>query len=241
MIHVILPAYNEEANLPDLLSAFVELTGELAEPLRVYVVDDGSADSTVRVAEGFSDRLDAQVLRHPANRGLGEALRTGFSAALTTAAPDDALVTMDSDNTHAPGYIPAMVHKLRAEDLDMVVASRYRPSAGQKGVPEFRRLLSRGGNLLYGLVLRLPGLSDYTCGYRCFRAGKLRQAMDLFGPQFITRGDFSVTGEITLRMGKVTRAFGEVPFVLHYERKAGRSKMRVLRTVLSTLRLLWRG
>lgn len=241
MIHVVLPAYNEEENLPGLLAAFAALVAHAEEPYRIYVVDDGSADGTAAAAEGFSRSLDVRVLRHGANRGLGEALRTGFSAALADAAPDDAVITMDSDNTHSPDYVPAMAEKLRRERLDMVVASRYCPAAGQTGVPSLRRVLSGGGNLLFRLVLRLPGLRDYTCGYRCFRAGKLREAMELFGDDFVTRRDFSVTGEITLRMRRVTRAFGEVPFVLHYERKHGRSKMRVLRTVFSTLRLLFRG
>ncbi len=241
MIHVVLPAYNEEANLPGLLQAFAAMVARQAEPCRIYVVDDGSTDSTARVARGFVGGLDVQVVSHQANRGLGEALRTGFCAALKAAQPDDAVITMDSDNTHSPDYIPAMVQKLREENLDMVVASRYRQAAGQQGVPGMRRFLSGGGNLLFRLALRLPGLLDYTCGYRCFRASRLREAMEMFGPEFVTRKDFSVTGEITLRMRRVTRAFGEVPFVLHYERKQGTSKMRVLRTVLSTLRLLLRG
>ena len=241
MIFVILPAYNEEKNLPLLLEQFVPLVAESAERWQILVVDDGSPDATAAAAEAWQDRLPVTVAVHPENRGLGGALLAGIAAALADAGDDDAVITMDSDNTHAPSFIPRMVHKLREERLDMVVASRYLATAGQTGVPGFRRFLSGGGNLLYRLVLRLPGLRDYTCGYRCFRAGKLRAAMARFGDRFMTRRDFSVTGEITLRMRRVTRAFGEVPFVLHYERKCGKSKMRVLRTIWSTLTLLLRG
>jgi dolichol-phosphate mannosyltransferase len=238
MIHVVLPAYNEELSLPPLLERFSSLLQNEQESYHIWVVDDGSADNTTQAAQAFADRLPLTVLHHDVNAGLGQALLTGFKAALENADENDCLITMDSDDTHSPSYIPAMVQKLRQDNLDVVVASRYQHSARQMGVPSYRRLLSNSGNLLYRLVLRLPGLRDYTCGYRCFRAGKLSQAIEVWGDKFITSKDFSVTGEITIRMTRVSRAFGEVPFVLHYEMKKGASKMHILRTVWSTLKLL---
>jgi dolichol-phosphate mannosyltransferase len=103
---VVLPAYNEEAKLRELVDRLVAAFGELPLDCEIFVVDDGSTDRTAAVAEELSRTAPIRLIRHPKNRGLGAAIRTGLTAA---AAEADLVVTMDADNTQDPALIPKML------------------------------------------------------------------------------------------------------------------------------------
>ncbi len=133
MIIVVLPAYNEEAALGPLLTNLDATFAEADLDYRVVVVNDGSADGTATVVEAFAQHMPVQLVNHPVNRGLSEALKTGFLTALDLAGPRDAVVTMDADNTHAPGLILRMV-RLISEGHDVVIASRYVEGARIRGL-----------------------------------------------------------------------------------------------------------
>ncbi|MFN3285270.1 MAG: glycosyltransferase, partial [bacterium] len=75
MVWVVLPAYNEEENLPGLLQQ-LEALGR--DDLQVVVVDDGSTDSTAALAQTWAGSLRPQLVRHPRNLGLGRAVDTGL-------------------------------------------------------------------------------------------------------------------------------------------------------------------
>jgi glycosyltransferase involved in cell wall biosynthesis len=122
--------------------------------LPVIVVDDGSADGTVRVAESAG----ARVVRQTPNQGKGAALRTGFRHALDEGA--DAVVTLDADGQHDPAEIPGLVAAFRAGRPELVIGCR------DFGVmPPLRRLANTLGSLVLRLALgvRIP---DNQSGYR---------------------------------------------------------------------------
>ena len=139
---VILPAYNEEQALPRLLAKLVPLYTEGRLAGRILVVDDGSRDHTADIAHNWGDPV--KLVSHSHNMGLGAAIRTGLTHGTRLAAPDDAIVTMDADDTHIPGLVPRMVQILR-EGYDLVIASRYQPGSRTLGVSAARRFLSWGG------------------------------------------------------------------------------------------------
>lgn len=241
MIVVVLPAYNEEQGLRSLLGTMADVARESAVETRVIVVNDGSSDRTHEVASGFADRLGVEVVDHPENRGLAEALRTGFSHALDRfagrqASPSDVVVTMDSDDTHSPWLIPRMVAVIR-EGSDVVIASRYRPGAAIRGVSTVRRLLSWGGGWVFRAIQPIPGVRDYTCGFRAYRVSLLQQAYERYGDRFITEKGFSCMADILLKLRPLEPIMTELPLVLRYDRKLGASKMRVGNTVLRSLQL----
>jgi len=240
MIAVILPAYNEAAELPTLLERFDEVQSKLDEEIRILVVDDGSTDGTAETARRQDLSVRVRVVVHPENRGLGGALLTGFQEAAPNLDPDDAIVTMDTDNTHSPDYVPILREKMGAEALDVVVASRYASGGEEVGVSLGRRILSRGASVFYRLFFRIRGISDYTCGYRMFRAGAIQRALEDYGDGFIEEQGFPATGEIILKLARETDRFGEIPFVLRYDMKHAPSKMAKVQTVLHTLKVLWR-
>lgn len=241
MIVVVLPAYNEEDALPPLLHRLHSVSvGHFGSTLSVIVVDDGSTDRTAeRAKAGAPPGLDLRLVSHAENRGLNEAVRSGLLAALEQADDDDIVVTMDADDTHAPGLISRMT-MLIEEGNDVVVASRFAPGGRVLGVPLSRRILSRGASLLFRFVYPVRGVRDYTCGYRAYRAALLKEAFTRWGRQFVSEPGFSCMVDILLKLSRLQAVITEVPLVLRYGRKPGKSKMNVRRTVAQTLSLLVR-
>jgi len=237
-IFIVLPAYDEAENLPRLL---LGIRAEMASAggYHVIVVDDGSRDGTARVAEEHAAALPLTLIRRAVNQGLGAALRDGLGAALAHADPRDIVVTMDADDTQTPALIAPMVGRIDA-GCDVVIASRYRRGARVYGVPLHRRTLSRGASWLIRLVFPTRGVRDFTCGCRAYRVAVLRRALAHHGGALITQDGFQCMVDILLRLRPLGVVFGEVPLVLRYDRKSGKSKMAVGRTTWNTLRLLAR-
>jgi len=233
---VTLPAYNEEEALPALLRRIAAAPGG---PYRTFVVDDGSQDATAARAEALRELLpELRVLRHERNRGLGAALVTGWTAALEALGDDGAVVTMDADNTHDPALIADLVRALR-EGADVAIASRFAPGGGEVGLSPLRRLLSRGACLFLAAARPAPGVRDYTCGYRAYRAGVLRRAFATYGPTgLVTAPGFACSAEVLVKLAELGARFREVPLVLRYDLRAGKSKMRILRTISGYLYIL---
>ena len=99
----IVPALNEE----DMVGRVVRDIGRHAPDFDVLVVDDGSVDNTVAVAESAG----AVVIRHPFNLGIGGAMQSGYKFALRNGY--DVAVQVDGDGQHKAEYLPQMLEKLR--------------------------------------------------------------------------------------------------------------------------------
>lgn len=237
MIHILLAAFNEELALGDVLNGISQTLADGA--FKVWLVDDGSTDGTAAVAERWGRHNPLVLIRHEKNQGLGAALHTGFSALIPALAPDDAAVTLDADNTHAPAQIPSLVQPIEDGRADLVVASRFVPGARTVGVPFYRRFLSNGAALLFQSVLPFPGLRDYTCGFRAYRGSLLTSAQKKWG-RLATENGFAAAAEIIVKVGALRPKVAEVPLTLRYDRKPSASKMRVGQTVRRNLAVLFR-
>lgn len=233
---VVLPAFNEATALPRLLRRLADACGR---EVRVLVVDDGSTDRTAEEVTALQPMLpNLRLMSHGRNRGLGAALLSGWQDALN-ALPDSGIVaTMDADDTHDPALLGPMVALIRAGD-DVAIASRFAPGGGEVGLSLPRRVLSAGARVVLSALRRIPGVRDYTCGYRAYRASLLRRALGVYGCDgLITTAGFACTAEVLLKLAGLGARCAEVPLVLHYEMKAGRSKMRIGRTLLGYAHLL---
>lgn len=239
-IHIVLPAYNEEPRLAGLFLRIAEAMTEGNLPYRVILVDDGSSDGTGAVARVWAGSIPLVVKTHEQNMGLGPTVRDGLAEAAGAAEDGDVVVTMDADDTHAPGLIVRMAQMI-SEGHDVVIASRYQPGARVVGLTSLRRLLSFGGSLLFRLLLPTPGVRDFTCGYRAYRAEVLKWAFATYGDRFVDQDGFQCMVDVLLKLRRGPWVFGEAPLVLRYDRKQGKSKMRVGRTVSDTLVVLARG
>ncbi len=249
-VHVLLPAYNEQGNIGPLLEQYVQLAKSQAQarPERKYkvlIVDDGSSDKTVETAETFKDKLDLAIEKHGQNRGLGPAVRTGLNKILEraelarTVPSQDIVVTMDADNSHPPELIPSMIDKIE-KGYDLVIASRYVEGGKELGLARHRSLLSWGCSQLLKQFFPIPGVRDYTCGYRAFKMAKLKKLADKTQGEFYKEDSFVSVNEFLLQMAKLGLRATEVPLVLRYDLKLGKSKMKVLSTVLRYFLLILR-
>jgi dolichol-phosphate mannosyltransferase len=240
MIFMVLPAYNEAAGLPVLLRSIRQVMEESRLDYKVVAVDDGSSDGTWDAITRHVAEMPLVPVRHEVNRGLAEALRSGLQVAVREAAPTDVIVTMDADNTHAPGLIMRMLTLIR-EGHDLVIGSRYVAGARVVGVPFHRRVLSGGASLLMRAVFPIKGARDYTCGFRAYRASILQAAFARYGEGLISQKGFSCMVDILLKMRRLDPIVTEVPLILRYDLKHGMSKMRAAHTIVDTLVLMARN
>lgn len=237
-ITLILPAYNEQEALPPLLAAIAEARAALPG-LSAIVVDDGSRDNTAQIVRDFNQPW-ARLVQHGVNRGLAQAMRTGFAAALAGCPEDGLVASMDADNSHQPRELALMATRIES-GLDVVIASRFQPGAQMRGIPPHRQLFSNTLSLMFQILAPIPGVRDYSCGFRLYRAAALRQAAARWGEAFITEQGFACMTEILLKLSLLPGLrFGETPMDLRYDRKPGPSKMNVAQNIRDTLALIWR-
>ena len=243
MIYVIFPAYNEEKVIRPTLLALAEAFRGRESEVHAVLVDDGSRDRTVEEAKRAiaesGNRIPLTVLQHEVNRGLGAGLRTGIYWCLDHAGDDDVIVTLDADNTHPPSMIPTLVATLD-DGHELVIASRYRAGAEVHGVPGYRRALSDVGRLVFQALYPIPGVRDYTCCFRAYHVPVLRRARLVFGEELCTARGFEAVMDLLLRLGAVGVRAHEIGFVLDYGERVGQSKMKVMKTIRSTIALLAR-
>jgi len=238
-IFIGLPAYNEEIALPRLLARVKRLIAASPEKITVVVYNDGSTDATALIAQQWQEQVPLVLLDCPRNQGLGVGLRALIEHAVATGSDDDILVVMDCDDTHDPAQL---VEMLRAMDdgADVVVASRFTRGARVQGVSPMRRVTAVAAAVLFKLVHPVRGVWDYTCGYRGYRIGALKRALDRYPGGLVTEYGFACMAEVLLKLNALNFRFAEVPLRLRYDQKPTASKMDVGRTTARLLALLMR-
>jgi glycosyltransferase involved in cell wall biosynthesis len=219
---VILPTYNEAANLPHVLSL-------LPVDVELIVVDGHSTDGTVAVARAL--RPDSTIVRQN-RRGRGNAIACGFAAAT-----GDILVTIDADGSADPGEIPLFVDALVA-GADVAHGTRFRAGGSSDGTPRTwgDRLLSRSAAAVFGTVR-----SDLCYGYtaiwaRCLPALDLAEPGAAPGTGSVGDG-FDFAAVLDARATKAHLDVVEVPSV-QQPRRWGDSNRRAWRDGAKVLRAL---
>jgi dolichol-phosphate mannosyltransferase len=232
----VIPAYNEETNLPRLL-ADLESRPALWEDGHVVIVDDGSTDATADVAAAYDGPVPVILHRQIRNQGAGRAFDRGFRIALELTGDDDFVITMESDTTSDLDAVETMLACAR-EGVDVVLASHH--GDGQLvNVSAHRRFLSRAAA---SAIRRGAGLDARTVSsfFRVYRAQALRAAYARHGERFIREPGFACKAEILVKMVRGGCSVREVPVALDWSRRDGESKMRVLPTIGGYARLMAR-
>jgi dolichol-phosphate mannosyltransferase len=221
---LVLPTYNEAGNLERFVKA---VRAVLPASAQILIVDDNSPDGTGKIADRLAaEEPNTTVLHRPHKEGLGPAYIAGFRRALAGGA--DLVLEMDSDFSHDPKYLPALLDA--AERADLVIGSRYVTGGGVADWGAVRRVISRGGSTYARLVLGLE-VKDLTAGFKCFRREVL-EALDLDSIE--SRG-YAFQVEITYRTLQQGFRVAEVPIVFR-DRQEGSSKID--RSVITEA--LWR-
>ena len=239
MLHVVIPVYNEEPNIDGLLEGVRGRLDPLGVRYRIVVVDDGSTDGTAEKCRRAS-RPDSpvQVAAHGVNRGPGAAFLTGFLEVLKDADPLDVVVTMEGDRTSDEGILTRLLHRIWEEGDHLVLASCYLYGGGIKGTQLHRIGLSHLANGLIKKTLGLSGLATLSSFYRAYQVSALRAMRDRWGDGFIKSHGFECMVEILYRAAQLRLRVSEVPMVLDGSKRAGKSKMRVVKTSLAYFRLI---
>jgi len=161
MLSVVIPAYNEEdgiANIVERVLAIGPALKTAKTELELIVVDDGSRDRTADIAEQYPD---VRLIRHQTNHGYGAALKTGFAHAKGTW-----LGFLDADGTYPPERFPELLRAAREKEVDLVIGSRMSGTDSQ--MPRSRRI----GNLFFARLVSLIGnhqITDSASGMRIIR------------------------------------------------------------------------
>lgn len=231
---IILPCFNEEKDIKPLIHSIDKvLKNEIS--YKIIAVNDGSYDRTSEILKDLSAEYPVSILNHSVNMGLGAALNTGLLAAAEEALDDDFIITMDSDNTHDPMHVLDML--IVARNADVVIGSRYIKGGLQLNVPLYRVILSKIVNFLVRTLFRIS-IKDTTSGFRCFKARLLKQLCRTFKKGLISSDGFEAPLELLLKVVGVGGFITEVPICLDYEKKVGRSKMRLFSTIINYSLLL---
>lgn len=235
MLYLVVPTYNEAANLPNLAG---ELAPFLAAPdARIVITDDGSTDGTRELAKTLfpSDKLT--VLGDGINRGPGHAFNSAFEWLLTRVGDEDLVVTMEADCTSDIRILPDMLG-IAGLGYDLVLASVYAQGGGFERTTWLRKLLSATANLTFRVIfdLKVNTLSSF---YRVYRAKALLRAKQQW-PHLIEEHGFICMLEILLKLIRSGSRVIEVPMVLSSQKRTGRSRMKLTRTTMEYFRFLWR-
>jgi dolichol-phosphate mannosyltransferase len=229
----VLPAYNEEENLPRLLEDFALRPELLARTSRVLIVDDGSEDATADLVDAYEGDVPAEVIRMGENQGPGAAFRAGFDAALAQCSDDALIVTLESDTTSDLDALPLMVKRAEA-GADLVLASWV-----MQGVSRRRRFLSAaaGWVIRHTLGLQATTVSSF---FRVYRASVLRAGVEKYGEKLVQEAGFACKAELLAKLSALGATVEEVEVDLDWTRRAGKSKMPVLKTIVGYWRMIAR-
>lgn len=169
---VMIPAYNEEASIGQVIKAVPRNIPGVAE-IKVLVVDDGSTDQTVgNASEAGADT----VVSHSLNRGLAATFTTGLHKALERGA--DIIVNIDADGQYVPAEIERLIGPILSGEADIVIGNR------QIRKLAFMPVSKKYGNLIGSWVVRgLSGakVSDASSGFRAFSA-EAAAHLNVFSP-----------------------------------------------------------
>jgi dolichol-phosphate mannosyltransferase len=210
---VVIPTYNEAANLPNLVPEVLAQDPRLD----VLVVDDNSPDGTGRMADtlaGANPRV--HVLHREGKLGLGTAYIQGFRWALERSY--DYVFEMDADFSHDPRHLKEFLKAI--EGADVVLGSRY--LEGRVTVvnwPMGRLLLSYCANIY---ARRITGLRmwDLTGGFKCFR----RRVLETIDLSLVRSNGYAFQIEMSVRAWRKGFKLREIPIVF-VDRTEGQSKM----------------
>jgi len=209
---VIIPTYNEQENLAELLARI--FAQDL--PLEVLVVDDNSPDGTGQLADELAARDSRVHVMHRAGKlGLGSAYVAGFRWALDHGF--DAAFEMDADFSHNPDSLGDFLREL--EKADLVLGSRYLHGVTVVNWPLSRLILSYAANVYSRIITGMP-FKDLTGGYKCFR----RQVLEAIDWSRVGSDGYAFQIEINFKAWRKGFRIKEIP-ILFVDRRAGASKM----------------
>jgi dolichyl-phosphate beta-glucosyltransferase len=221
---LVIPAFNEEARLPETLPVALEWLQTQPFSWEVRVVDDGSSDGTRDVVAELARDEPRLMLQAEPHRGKGGAVRAGMLASdadFRFLCDADFSMPVQEVRRFLPPYL---------DGYDLAIGTREGPGAVRIDEPESRHLMGRVFNGLVTTLL-VPGIDDTQCGFKCFSR---RAAEALFPLQTIDGFAFDV--EVLFLARRAGMRIVEVPITWYYMEassvKPVRDTWRMIREVM---------
>jgi undecaprenyl-phosphate 4-deoxy-4-formamido-L-arabinose transferase len=158
MISLVIPTYNEEANLPHLIERLRSVMQKMGRRYEIIFVDDGSRDNTLSILKGFLVHPEVRVVELTKNYGQHAAIFSGFSIVR-----GDIVITLDADLQNPPEEIPNLVKAMEEGDHDVVGTIRR-----ERKDTFFRTFTSRMINVIARKITKV-NMSDWGCMLRAYR------------------------------------------------------------------------
>lgn len=194
-LSVVIPVYNEEKTLADIVHRVLELP----QVLEIIIVDDCSKDRTPEVAEKLAkDNSKVRYTRQPKNGGKTAALKTGF--AMTRG---EIVIVQDADLEYDPSEIPDVIDPIINGHADVVYGSRFMVKRAARVIYFYHYIANKGLTFLSNLLTNL-NMSDVETCYKAFRGEIIRNMI-------ITSSGFGFEIEVTAKVAKLGCAIYEVP------------------------------
>ena len=195
-LSVVIPAYNEERTIAQVLDAVLslDLTSSLGVEMEkeVVVVDDGSCDGTRAILQTYCDVPEVHVIFHELNQGKGAALRSGFAVS-----SGDIVIIQDVDFEYDPAEYPGLLEPIVLGRADVVYGSRLSGGRPQR-VYMFWHLVGNRFLTLLTNILFNSTLTDMETGYKVFR----REVVESFS---LRENDFRIEPEMTAQVLRNSR------------------------------------
>lgn len=238
-LSIVIPTWNEEKRLPQTLQKITSYLQTKDYDAEIIVVDDGSTDNTVQVAQEFAQKFPAVRVICNDHRGKAYTVRTGMLAA-----QGQYILFTDADGATPIQEVDKLLPFLE-RGYDVAIASREGAEARRFQEPWYRHFMGRVFNWLVRIIA-LPGIRDTQCGFKAFRhaaARDLFENMQLYGPQAGPVKGAMLTGfdvEILFMARKWGYQIAEVPVHWYYGTE---SKVHPLkdswRNLRDVLRVRW--
>lgn len=167
LLTVVIPIYNEEISLPEVLDELVPYCQ--SRNWMLILVDDGSVDATPQILDKYEDAPGVNIIHHKVNRGYGGALKTGIMKAETPM-----LVTLDADGQHLVSDVDKILKYALDEDADLVVGKR-----GKQGHSSLYRGVGKWLIRRFASLLMPIHISDLNSGFKLYRTGLARKYIRL--------------------------------------------------------------
>lgn len=229
LLSVVIPAYNEEKNLPPTVEDLLRVLRREAISFEIVVVNDNSKDSTRDVVLGLvRNNPEVVLVDNVPPGGFGRAIRMGLRSFA-----GDAVAIVMADSSDDPEDLVRCYRKLQ-EGYDCVFGSRFRPESKVVGYPPLKLAVNRIVNRMLQ-VLFLTRFNDLTNAFKVYR----REAIEGIGT--LDSSHFNITIEVSLSCLIRRYRIAEVP-INWYGRKWGGSNLRLGqmgRRYLATLLKIW--
>jgi len=211
---IFIPTYNEADNISVLFNKIRSLKLKDAD---VLLMDDNSPDGTGKIIDNIAKKYKYVFSMHRKGKlGIGTAHIEGIKWAYKN--KYEKLITMDSDLTHSPSYIPKLLRK--RGDFDIIVASRYLAKDSMVGWSRLRKIMTIISHTAIRLVFNIN--TDTSNSFRLYRLDKISSR--LFDKVRSTSYSFFFESLVILKLNR--QKIGEIPIRMH-ERVKGESKMRI--------------